>query len=331
MSEAVLLPLPRLPSPPQQRDNVLDAGVVPLVALVHAQAEIRLLRCCALTLRNLCRGKPQPYPAQVRPALAALSQLVHSDDSVVLERALWALSYLTDGEDDLMQQVLDSGVCARVVELLLHTVTAVQLPALLAIGNIVSGNDEQTQAAIDADALPCLRALLSFAEAAICKEAAWAVSDICAGPRVHIQAVIDANIPQVLMPLMFGPNADMREEAVRAVNNATSGGSPEQIEVLVQCGAVGALGHVLSLAGFRELRIAAVAVEGIENILRAGDIRFGPGTANVWVQVCKDASVPESLAELQSIQNDTIADKAARLLATWFFGDEAPHELEELN
>lgn len=56
---------------------------------------------------------------QVKPALPALARLIHSNDEEVLTDACWALSYLSDGTNDKIQAVIESGVCPRLVELLL--------------------------------------------------------------------------------------------------------------------------------------------------------------------------------------------------------------------
>lgn len=63
----------------------------------------------------------------------------------VLTDACWALSYLSDGQNDKIQAVIEAGVCQRLVELLIHASPAVQTPALRTVGNIVTGDDLQTQ------------------------------------------------------------------------------------------------------------------------------------------------------------------------------------------
>lgn len=63
------------------------------------------LSCCALV--------------QTKQALPTLARLIQSNDEEVLTDACWALSYLSDGTNDRIQEVINTGVCRRLVELLL--------------------------------------------------------------------------------------------------------------------------------------------------------------------------------------------------------------------
>ena len=56
---------------------------------------------------------------QTKQALPTLARLIHSEDEEVLTDACWALSYLSDGTNDKIQEVITTGVCRRLVELLL--------------------------------------------------------------------------------------------------------------------------------------------------------------------------------------------------------------------
>jgi hypothetical protein len=54
------------------------------------------------------------------PALGVLTKLVYSLDDEVLIDACWAVSYLSDGTNDKIQAVIESGVCRRLVDLLMY-------------------------------------------------------------------------------------------------------------------------------------------------------------------------------------------------------------------
>lgn len=146
---------------PQCRDLVLSLGILgPMMAQINENSRISMMRNATWALSNLCRGKPQPDFQVVSPALPAFAHLLFSEDDEVITDACWALSYLSDGTNDKIQAVIDSGVVQRLVELLAHPSTSVKTPALRTVGNIVTGDDHQTQAVIDAGALPRLLQLL---------------------------------------------------------------------------------------------------------------------------------------------------------------------------
>jgi len=271
---------------PQCRNIVLQANALPpLLKQMQSNAELSVLRNGTWALSNLCRGKPPPPFEWVRPALATLNQLICHPDDEVLTDACWALTYLSDcdgrgadghhsqylseGLNEQIATVIESGVTMRLVELLMHPSPAVQTPALRTIGNIVSGNDLQTQIVINCSALPCLLALLSHKKKGIQKEACWTISNITAGNKDQIQHVIDANLMPPLIYLLSHAEFDIKKEAAWAIGNATNGGTPEQIEYLVARGCIPPLCELLKC---QDNKIVMVALEGLINILKVGEL-----------------------------------------------------------
>ncbi|XP_060761520.1 importin subunit alpha-6 isoform X5 [Neoarius graeffei] len=103
------------------RDFVLNCGILPsLQQLLAKSNRLTTTRNAVWALSNLCRGKnPPPDFSKVSPCLSVLSRLLFSSDPDVLADACWALSYLSDGPNEKIQAVIDSGVCRRLVELLM--------------------------------------------------------------------------------------------------------------------------------------------------------------------------------------------------------------------
>jgi importin subunit alpha-1 len=82
-------------------------------------ANMSILNNVTWAISNLCQGKPAPDMALVAPAIEPLTALLHKEVSVdVLVDAVWALSYLSDGPNDRIERVMQTGVTAKLVELL---------------------------------------------------------------------------------------------------------------------------------------------------------------------------------------------------------------------
>lgn len=309
---------------PKCRDLVISFGALtPLMAQLNANAKLSMLRNATWTLSNFCRGKPQPPFEQTRPALPILQQLIYSTDEEVITDACWALSYLSDGTNDKIQAVIDSGVCPRLVELLQHPSPSVIVPALRAVGNIVTGDDNQTQCIIENRGLFFLASLLvgNF-KRSIKKEACWTISNITAGNREQIQAVIEANIIAPLVNLLQEGEFDIKKEAAWAISNATSGGSHDQIKYLVSQGCIKPLCDLLVCP---DPRIVTVCLEGLENILKVGEAEKNmglTGDGNEYAQMIDDCDGLEKIENLQSHDNQEIYEKAVKILETYWLEDE---------
>ena len=156
---------------PHLRDYVIQLGVVqPLLTFINPEIPISFLRNVTWVVVNLCRNKDPPPPVgTIKEILPALSMLIHHSDINILVDTVWALSYLTDGGNEQIQMVIDSGVVAKLVPLLSHREVKVQTAALRAVGNIVTGTDDQTQTVLNHGALEHFPALLNHAKEKINK------------------------------------------------------------------------------------------------------------------------------------------------------------------
>jgi importin subunit alpha-6/7 len=121
---------------PDMRNYVLTCGALPpLLNLLNDTRKVSMVRNATWTLSNFCRGKnPQPESNLISPALPMLSKLIFSLDDEVLIDACWAISYLSDGANEKIQAVIEAGVPRRLVQLLMHSHTAV--PSSIVIADV---------------------------------------------------------------------------------------------------------------------------------------------------------------------------------------------------
>ena len=220
--------------------------------------------------------------------------------------------------------MIESGVCRRLVDLLLHGSTSVQTPALRSVGNIVTGDDLQTQVVIASGALPALLSLLSSPKDPIRKEACWTISNITAGSPQQIQAVIDANIIPPLINILQNADFKTKKEACWAVSNATSGGllEPSQIRYLVSQGCIKPLCDLLQTM---DNKIIQVALDGLDNILKIGEAdkeAAGPGAVNQYANFVEEAGGMLTIHQLQHHDNLEIYKKAFYIMDKYFPDDE---------
>ncbi|CEP16750.1 hypothetical protein [Parasitella parasitica] len=314
------------------RDFVLEHGALhPLLTILNEQNKLSMLRNATWTLSNLCRGKnPQPAWPKVVPALPVLAKLIYAVDEEVLIDACWAISYLSDGFNDKIQAVIESGVCRRLVELLMHPSPSVQTPALRSVGNIVTGDDMQTQVIINCGVLPALSALLNSPKETIRKEACWTLSNITAGSTSQIDAVIESQIIPALVHIMSTADYKIRKEACWAIVNATSGGlnKPSQIKYLVGQGIIKPLCEMLMVL---DNKIVQVALDGLENILKVGeqDRPNDPEGLNRYTLAIEDCGGLDLICQLQSHDNEEVYKKAFHLIDRYFNTDDTGEMADE--
>lgn len=174
---------------PMTRDSVLNSGALDRIATVLEQATpgTSFMRNASWALSNLCRGRPQPDYNLVRRAIPALIKvLVENDKEDIITDICWALSYLSDGAKERVNDLLNNNLLVKIIQLLNHEQVAIAIPCLRTIGNIVTGDDEQTQMAIEAGLIGSLNHILGHSKKTVRKETCWVLSNITAGTEAQL-------------------------------------------------------------------------------------------------------------------------------------------------
>ena len=162
---------------PGMRDRCHETEAVgKLVAMLNRDPSTSERRNIAWTLSNLVRGKPGVSLEKARPVLDAFVLLCQTDNVQTIKDILWGLSYISDGENERIQAVIESGVLPLVFQCFTIPNVDIITPALRVIGNIVSGDDTQTQIMIDSGCIIPLGHAVMCDQPHLRKEGCWALS-----------------------------------------------------------------------------------------------------------------------------------------------------------
>lgn len=108
----------------QYRDMILESGILDsILEQLGNSSKLSMLRNATWAVSNLCRGKQNGYTPLpiVMKILPYLCNLIYKDeDSEVVVDSLWGLCYISEGPPEYTEVLLKTGICKRIVELLMN-------------------------------------------------------------------------------------------------------------------------------------------------------------------------------------------------------------------
>eukprot|EP01120_Amphizonella_sp_Union-15-10_P005311 TRINITY_DN1605_c0_g1_i1.p1 TRINITY_DN1605_c0_g1~~TRINITY_DN1605_c0_g1_i1.p1 ORF type:complete len:517 (+),score=85.43 TRINITY_DN1605_c0_g1_i1:118-1668(+) len=299
------------------RDYIIQCSGLPAICqALLTTTKNSLASTMTWALSNFCRGKPSPSWEAIRSILPTFSRLLHSSDSAILTDACWALSYITEGTDEQIQAVVNSGVVKRLIELLIHPSSSVQAAALRTIGNIVTGDDNQTQVVLNSGVLQRLGMLLTRPKKSVRKECCWVISNITAGNKNQIAAVRECHLIKPLIHLISTDSFEVRREALWAVANALMGGSPQDIKQIVQDGCISAFCQLLT--DTTDSSILELVLDSLSVILKFGEDTSQESGFNEYSNFIEEIEGADKIEKLLYHDNNDISNKATHLIQTYF-------------
>ena len=237
---------------------------------VKSSDTLRHVQSLAWTIFNCSSAKPYPDFAMAKLFLPGLSALLECDaDEETLGSTCWALSCLSDGNNERIQVVLDSGFFPSMMKIMEKDSTVnktLRLAIIRVMGNLSSGNDSQTQKVVDYGGIKILFDHISeMYSKDIRREAAWALSNICAGSEEQIRSVVEyPNLLSSIVKIMnCTPYHELQKEIAWVLANIAE---KEILSFTLRLHESGSVRALLSLLNNTDMNLVLICLGAIYQI-----------------------------------------------------------------
>eukprot|EP00826_Nyctotherus_ovalis_P030059 TRINITY_DN2386_c0_g1_i2.p1 TRINITY_DN2386_c0_g1~~TRINITY_DN2386_c0_g1_i2.p1 ORF type:complete len:353 (+),score=83.31 TRINITY_DN2386_c0_g1_i2:750-1808(+) len=318
------------------RDSILAHGMLPiLLRVLGSTTNPSLIRNGCWALSILMRS-PLDFSliTPSNPSETICNIMKNTEDPETIKYSCQALAGLNESTLTETQYTTIQSIFPRLVQFLQYfgfTLRSANLEVVVSslryLGSILAGNKNEVQLAVSLGAVPALGKLLSAEDPVIRKEAAWALSNITAETAEELKPVFNSGVMARLIFLGAKDRIEVRRECIWAVSNATTNMNAEQLNALVE------LGAVEMLCGFLEImdvRVLSIALEGIINFLKNAKGMLGEEQMNAIALRIEDCGGLKAIEHLQTHANTHIYQKAIAIIEN-FFGSEEIDFSEPIN
>ncbi|KYN28104.1 Importin subunit alpha-1 [Trachymyrmex cornetzi] len=305
---------------PYARDLALQYDAISLlVDLIKSDTSVTFMDNISWLLSNLCEKNPPLCLELVRPVLPIFYHLLNSENDYIISDICRILSYLTDGVNDNVQAIMETGILPKILECLISRKGSISIPAFITIRNIVQiGNDAQRNAIISAGGLLYLRTILKHygSKVDIAKEAIWTIYKM-ADSSDQIESVINANLlPVLIKQISHGETPGM---AAWTVTTMITRGTVQQFTKFVEAGVLRALCFLLKFSDNNNDIINAII--GLTNVLHTAE-RIG---LTITIQQLGELiDLEDKLIAFQYHEDEEIYKKSLAIIDWFFFPNVLP-------
>ncbi|XP_018047844.1 PREDICTED: importin subunit alpha-8-like [Atta colombica] len=262
------------------------------------------LRNIVKTMFHLCKKNPPLAIELIRPILPIFSYLLTIRNQSVISSTCWILAYLTDGCDDNIHALLETGILPQVLGCLMSQAKNIFVPALRTVAHIVeSGDTYKTNAVIFAGGLShlytLLRNCLVNGDTRIVVEIVSAIYKMV-NTKEQIQCVIDAGLLSPLIEILECGAEEAQYIVAWTVMDIITIGSIENLNELINAGLLSIFCNLLEAKNYNNI---INVFDCLTEILRAAE---KVEQTEKFIIMIKEAGIIDKIETIQYHHDDLI-------------------------